>query len=150
MRLTGRLVVSCQVTQGPGLVGSTAEPPATEGFSADWSVWMFSEGTGTLPPPVPRLWPAKIHLPWFASPVLSKRLAKTFLFPKPVPVVFSYQVAQGTVRPAPAKSIAGASPSWPWSKLSEPLNCGLALERPPTVPLPRVVHLPPAKEREKI
>src|SRR5215831_4692451 len=99
MRLTGRLVVSCQVTQGPGLVGSTAEPPATEGFSADWSVWMFSEGTGTVPPPVPRLWPPKIHLPWLASPVLSKRLANTLSAKKPSPDVSSYQVAQGTVRP---------------------------------------------------
>jgi len=52
-------------------------------------------------------------LPWFASPVLSKRLANTLLLPKPVPVVFSYHVAHGTVRPAPAKSIEGASPSWP-------------------------------------
>ena len=62
----------------------------------------------------------------------------------------SYHVAHGTVRPAPAKSIAGASPSWPWSKFSEPLNVGAALERPPTVPLPRVVQAPPANEREKI
>src|SRR5262249_38328157 len=33
--LTGRFVVSCQVTRGPGLVASAAEPPATDGFSAD-------------------------------------------------------------------------------------------------------------------
>src|SRR5262249_30195229 len=65
-----------------------------------------------------------------------------------VPVVFSYHVAHGTVRPAPAKSIDGASPSWPWSKLSDPENWGFALDRPPTVPLPRVVHAPPANERE--
>ena len=66
-----------------------------------------------MPPPLPRLWPPKIHLPWLASPVLSKRLAKTLFGAKPVPLVFSYHVAHGTVRPAPAKSIAGASPSWP-------------------------------------
>ena len=138
------------MTHGPGLVGSTAEPPATDGFSASWSVWMFSDGTSGPLPPLPRLWPAKIHLPWFASPVLSKRLANTLLLPKPVPVVFSYQVAHGTVRPAPAKSIEGASPSWPWSKFSDPENCGLALDRPPTVPLPRVVHAPFANERANI
>ena len=63
--------------------------------------------------------------------------------------MFSYHVAQGTVLPAPAKSIDGASPSCAWSKLSEPLNWGLALESPPTVPLPRVVHAPAANEREK-
>ena len=55
--------VSCQVTHGPGFVGSTAEPPATEGFSASWPVWMFSDGTAGPLPPLPRLWPAKIHLP---------------------------------------------------------------------------------------
>src|SRR5450755_650903 len=146
--MVGRLVVSCQVIQGAGLVRSTAEPPATEGFSASWLVWMFSDGTGTLPPPAPRLCPAKIHLFWFASPVLSKRLANTLLLPKPVPVVCSYHVAHGTVRPAPAKSRAGASPFCRWSKFSEPRNCGVALERPPTVPLPRVVHAPAANERE--
>ncbi len=105
---------------------------------------MFSDGTMTLPPSVPRFWPAKIHLFW----VTSKRLANTLLLPKPVPVVSSYQVAHGTVRPAPAKSISGASASSPWSKFSESANCGLALDRPPTVPLPRVVHAPEANERE--
>ena len=72
------------------------------------------------------------------------------LAPKPVPVVFSYQVAHGTVRPAPAKSIAGASPSWPWSKFSDPGNVGAALDLPPTVPLPRVFQAPLANERLKI
>src|ERR1700722_16261280 len=108
---TGAVVVSCQVTHGPGLVGSTAEPPATDGFSASWSGWMFSDGTFTLPPPLPRLCPEKIHLFWLASGLLSNRLANTFSVPKPAPVVSSYHVAHGTVRPAPAKSIAGASPS---------------------------------------
>src|SRR5207248_3499353 len=125
---------------GPGLFGSTAEPPATEGFSAFLLVWMFRDGTGTVPPPRPRSCPAKIHLPWLASPLLSNRLAKMLLLPNPDPLVSSYQVAHGTVRPAPAKSIDGASPSLPWSKLSDPLNVGLALDRPPTVPFPRVVH----------
>src|SRR5205814_4267652 len=112
---------------------------------------MFSDGTAGPVPALPRPWPAKIHLFWLASPVLSKRLAKTLLFENAlVPVVFSYHVSHGTVRPAPTKSIAGASPSWPWSKLSEPVNVGDALERPPSVPLPRVVHLPPANERTKI
>src|SRR6185312_5481280 len=58
--------------------------------------------------------------------------------------------AHGTVRSLPAKSIEGASPSVPWSKLSEPGNCGAALERPPTVPAPLVVHAPLAKDRAKI
>ena len=66
---------------------------------------------------------------------------------KPVPDGFSCHAAHGTVRRAPAKSIDGASPSWPWSKFSDPLNCGPALERPPTVPLPRVVRAPFANER---
>src|SRR6201992_3765143 len=101
---------------------------------------MFSDGISVPVPPSPRFWPAKIHLPWLASPVLSNRLANTLLLANPVPCVFSYQVAHGTVRPAPAKSIAGASPSWDWSKLSDPANFGLALERPPTAPLPRLVH----------
>ena len=86
-----------------------------------WSVWMFSDGTSGPLPPLPRLWPAKIHLPWFAA---SKRLANTLLVPNPAPVVSSYHVAHGTVLPAPAKSIDGASPSWPWSKFSEPGNSG--------------------------
>src|SRR5438105_12627367 len=95
---------------------------------------MLSDGTATLlAPPLPRPWPANTHLFW----VLSNRLAKMLLLPKPVPVVFSYQVAQGTVRPVPAKSIAGASPSWPWSKFSDPVKVGLELDLPPTVPLRR-------------
>src|ERR1700759_2035137 len=106
---------------------------------------MFNDGTFGPLPPLPRLWPANTHLFWAAS----KRLANTLLAPKPVPVVFSYHVAHGTVRPAPAKSIEGASPSCPWSKFNDPAKVGLADDRPPTVPLPRVVHAPPANEREK-
>jgi hypothetical protein len=102
--------VSCHATQGPGLVGSTALPPATDGFSASWPVLMFNDGTGTAPDV--RACPENSHLPWLASPVLSKRLAKICFLP-PNAVVSSYHVAHGTVRPAPAKSIAGASPSWP-------------------------------------
>ena len=102
-----------------------------------------------LPPAVSRAWPPKIHLPWFESPVLSKRLAKMFAAPPNV-AVSSYQVAQGTVRPAPAKSIAGASPSSPWSKLSEPGKGRAVSDLPPTVPLPRVVHRPSANDRAKI
>ncbi len=71
---------------------------------------MFNDGIGMSPPPRPRLWPPKIHFPWLASPVLSKRLANTLLFSKPGPCVFSYQLAHGTVRSVPAKSIEGASP----------------------------------------
>jgi hypothetical protein len=142
--------VSCHVIQGPGFVGSGAAagvpalPPATDGFSASWAVWMLSEGTGTLlAPPLPRPCPANTHLFWVAS----NRLAKTLLAPNVPPTVFSYHVAHGTVRPAPAKSMAGASPFWPWSKFSEPLG-GAPLELPPTVPFPRVVQAPPANERE--
>src|SRR5437763_16795746 len=103
----GLVVVSCHVTQGPGLVGSTAEPPAPTGFSAFRLVWMFSDGTWTpVAPATPRFWPPKIHLFWLASPVLSKRLAKTLLLPKPAPLTCSYHVAHGTVLPVPAKSIA--------------------------------------------
>src|SRR5437868_7069739 len=111
---------------------------------------MFSDGIWTLPAPRPRAWPPKIHLPWLASPVLSKRLAKMLLLANPGPAVLSYQVAQGTVRPVPAKSIAGASPLTFWLKFNEPLNVGLALDCPLTVPMPRVVQAPPAKDRTKI
>jgi hypothetical protein len=54
--------ISCQVIQGPGFVGSATEPPATDGFSASWLVWMFSDGTSGPLPPLPRPWPAKTHL----------------------------------------------------------------------------------------
>src|SRR5882757_8261090 len=109
---------------------------------------MLSDGTGTAPVPAPRLCPAKIHLPWFASPVLSKRLAKTCSALNAG--VFSYHVAHGTVRPAPAKSMAGASPSCPWSKLSEPEKAGDALDPPETVPAPFVDQAPAANARTKI
>ena len=72
-------VVSCHVTHGPGFVASAAEPPATDGFSASWLVWMFSDGTGIVldGPANPRPWPPKIQLPV----VLSNRLAKICLWP---------------------------------------------------------------------
>ena len=64
---------------------------------------------------------------------LSKRLAKISLWPNGG-VLSSYQVAHGTVRPPPAKSIEGFSPSVVWSKLSEPRKIGEELEKPFSVP----------------
>src|SRR5262249_43280200 len=64
-------------------------------------------------------------------------------------VVSSYQVAHGTARPAPAKSIDGTSPSWLWSKFSEPGKLVEASDRPPTVPVPCVVHAVPLNARTK-
>src|SRR5450755_1574740 len=144
---------SCQVTHGTGSLPATVAPPWITGLTASRLVWMFNDGTGTLlAPPLPRPCPAKIHLPWLTSPVLSNLLAKMLSAPKLAPVVCSYQLAHGTIRPAPAKSIEGASPSWVWSKFSEPLNrwVGPPSELPPTVPLPRVVQVPAANERLKI
>ena len=131
--------------QGPGLVGSPAAlPPATDGSSASLLVLMLSEG-GLAGPAAPgRPWPANTQ----TSFVASKREAKISLWPKGL-VLSSYQVAHGTARPAPAKSIAGASPSRVWSKLSEAANFGLALERPPTVPWPLVTQAVPLNAREK-
>jgi hypothetical protein len=97
---------SCHTIQGPGAVVTPAAlPPATSGFSAFLSVRMLSEGglagpaavVSTLP------WPAKSHL----SATESKRAAKISFLPKGF-VLSSYQVAHGTARPAPAKSIDGA------------------------------------------
>jgi len=126
------------------LPGSVSEPPAIDGFSASCSGLMFSDGTTALPRPSPRPWPANTHL--FAA--ASKRLAK-ISGPKNA-VDSSYQVAQGTVRSGPAKSIEGASAPLVWSKFSEPENLGSALATPPTVPAPRVVQLPSENERTKI
>ena len=66
---------SCQVTHGTGSLPATAAPPWTTGLTASRLVWMFNDGTGTLlAPPLPRPCPAKIHLPWLTSPVLSNVL----------------------------------------------------------------------------
>ena len=81
--------------------------------------------------------------------VWSKRLAKISSCPNGA-VLSSYQVVHGTVRPAPAKSIDGASPSLVWSKLSEPRKVGLALEAPFTVPTPWVTQAPPLNARTNI
>jgi hypothetical protein len=60
----------------------------------------------------------------------------------------SYQVAHGTVRPAPAKSIEGASASRDWSKFRDLRKVGEPLDAPFTVPCPFVTHTPPANARE--
>src|SRR5262245_59239920 len=100
--------------------------------------------TGGSPSPG-RPWPAKTHLSWTAS----KREAKISSLPNGL-VSGSYQVAQGTARPVPAKSIEGASASLFWSKLSELRKVGEPLEAPLTVPCPFVTQLVPLKAREKI
>ena len=110
---------------------------------------MFSDGTATQPVPIPRLCPAKIHLPWFASPVLSKRLAKTLYVPEAGAPGCSRTTSPTERCARPAKSIVGASPS-ALVKLSEPVNVGLRAGRAPTVPSPRVVHAPAANDRERI
>src|SRR6266550_1131125 len=107
---------SCQVIHGPGLLGSVSEPPAIDGLSASCSGSMFNEGIGTVPPPLPRPWPANTHLFCAASKRLAKISGPKNEFDS------SYQVAHGTVRSGPAKSIAGASASLVWSKFIEPEN----------------------------
>src|SRR5689334_9086990 len=86
---------SSHATHGTGAAPGTVAPPATDGFSASLSVWMFSEGT-----PDPRSWPSGTH----ALLVASKRLAKICFWP-PRAWLGSYHASQGTFRPAPAKSI---------------------------------------------
>ena len=103
--------ISCQVTHGPGAAGLTAEPPATAGFSASSLVWMFSDGTGTAPAPRAAALAGEDPLALVGVTRVVKAAGEDVLLPKTAPVVSSYQVAHGTVRPAPAKSIAGASPS---------------------------------------
>src|SRR5262245_55684480 len=94
---------------GTGSFPATVAPPATEGFSAVRSVWMLSDGT-----PAARSWPDGSHL--LAAAL--KRLAKMFVaFPSCE--LGSYHDTHGTVRPAPAKSIDGASASWSCSMLSD-------------------------------
>ena len=92
---------SCHATHGTGALPGTVAPPATDGFSASLLVWMFSEGT-----PDPRSWPSGTHV----LAVASKRLAKICFWP-PSAALGSYHESHGTLRPAPAKSIDGASAS---------------------------------------
>ena len=92
---------SSQATHGTGSLPATAAPPATEGFSASLSVLMFSDGM-----PVPRSWPSGCQR--FSA--ATKRLAKIWFSP-PSGALGSYHASHGTVRPAPAKSIDGASAS---------------------------------------
>src|SRR5438093_5683879 len=101
---------SSQVTQGTGSLPATAEPPATDGCSAVRTVWMLSEGRWSGPRPGP-----EVSQPFAAA---LKRLAKMFVG-QPAAALGSYHATQGTVRPAPAKSIDGASASSVGSMLSD-------------------------------
>src|SRR5438132_9435201 len=112
---------------GTGSFPATVAPPATEGFSAVRFVWMLSDGTCA---PSARSWPDGSQR---FAPAL-KRLAKMFVGravhtiglppvhtpPWPPRLLFgSYHATHGTVRPAPAKSIDGASASTVGSMLSD-------------------------------
>src|SRR5437764_8517867 len=97
--------------QGTGSLPAIVAPPATEGFSAVRFVWMLSDG---IPAPSARSGPDGSHR---FAPAL-KRLAKIFVG-SPKWTFGSYQATQGTVRPAPAKSIDGASASTVGSMLSD-------------------------------
>src|SRR2546429_10032740 len=87
--------------QGTGSSPATVAPPATEGFSAVRFVWMLSDG---IPAPSARSWPDGSHR---FAPAL-KRLAKICVG-SPKWTFGSYQATQGTVRPAPAETVGGAS-----------------------------------------
>src|SRR5436309_3674981 len=102
---------SSHATHGTGSAPATAAPPATDGFSAVRSVWMLSDGRW-LPPE--RSCPEGSQR---FAPAL-KRLAKMFVG-GPNAAFGSYQATHGTVRPAPAKSIDGASASAVGSMLSD-------------------------------
>src|SRR5436309_8690460 len=115
--------------QGTGSFPATVAPPATEGFSAVRFVWMLSDG---IPAPSARSGPDGSHR---FAPAL-KRLAKIFVG-SPKWTFGSYQATQGTVRPAPAKSIDGASASTVGSMLSD-------------AGTPWVTHAPFLKARTKI
>src|SRR6266481_430510 len=104
---------SSQVTQGTGSLPATAEPPATDGCSAVRTVWMLSEGRWSGPRP----WPEGSQ----RLAAALKRLAKMFVG-QPAAALGSYHATHGTVRPAPAKSIDGASASSVWSMLSDAGN----------------------------
>ena len=108
---------------------ATAAPPVTAGFSASRVVLMLSDG---------REWPGARSWPEGSQTfeAAEKRLAKIcFLLPRFA--LGSYHATQGTVRPAPAKSIDGASATTVGSRLSEAGN-------------PCVTHAPPLKARTKI
>ena len=114
---------SCQAIHGTGLAPATAAPPTVAGFSASRSVWMFSDGTLLAGA---RSWPSGTH----ALPAASKRLAKMFVA-APRCALGSYHETHGTVRPAPAKSIDGASASWAGSMFSDAGEpCVLPRRRP--------------------
>src|SRR5213596_4259319 len=115
--------------QGTGSLPATVAPPATEGFSAVRFVWMLSDGMSA---PSERSWPDGSHR---FAPAL-KRLAKMFVG-SPKWKLGSYHATHGTVRPAPAKSIDGASASTVGAMLSDAGE-------------PWVTHWPFLKARTKI
>ncbi len=121
---------SCHAIQGTGSAPAVVAPPATAGFSASRSVLMFSDGTWD---PAVRSWPEGSQ----TLPAALKRLAKMLVSPPGRLSLGSYQLTQGVVRPAPAKSIDGASASFVGSRLSEAGK-------------PWVTHWPPLKARTKI
>src|SRR5439155_8914552 len=100
-----------QMIHGTGSFPATVAPPATEGFSAVRFVWMLRDGTCA---PSVRSCPDGSHR---FAPAL-KRLAKMFV-DLPKWTFGSYHATHGTVRPAPAKSIDGASASTSASMLSD-------------------------------
>src|SRR5438093_10019456 len=104
---------SSQVTQGTGSLPATEAPPATEGCSAVRRVCMLRDGR----------WPGPLPWPEGSQRLAAalKRLAKMFVG-HPKAALGSYHATHGTVRPAPAKSIDGASASWVGSMLSDAGN----------------------------
>src|SRR5439155_13880640 len=106
---------SSQTIHGTGSFPATVAPPATDGFSAVRLVWMLSEGTRA---PSVRSWPEGSQ--WFTAAL--KRLVKMLVVGSAKFLFGSYQVTHGTVRPAPAKSIDGASATTVGSMLSHAGN----------------------------
>ena len=138
---------SCQVTHGPGLVGRPPihQPPTGSRRSG----WCGCSATGRAPaPPLPRPWPAKIHLPWCVAVVE----------PAGEDVVGAEAGAGRVLVPGrPRNGPPGAGEVdrrglavLALVEVQRAVNVGAALELPPTVPLPRVVHAPLANERVKI
>src|SRR4051794_3859584 len=101
---------SSHATHGTGSAPAVVAPPATAGFSAVRFVLMLSEGTlfgGARSCPSASHWPPPV-----LAELAAKRLAKICVWTPPLRCGFgSYQDTHGTVRPAPAKSIDGASAS---------------------------------------